>query len=136
MLIKVPDVIETRHLEPRTIFEFDDADWQAMEQEMVDFDWELLTRGTVDDALAIFVDVLGRAMQSHVPQKTKVVQKSSLSWLNDICYQAINAKHAAEGQANYDEIATNCREVLLGERKKYLTQLRVKMEKLPQSSKR
>ena len=54
VLIRVPDVIETRSLEPRTVFEFDDADWHAVEQEMVDFDWQLLTFGTVDDALAVF----------------------------------------------------------------------------------
>ena len=59
-----------------------------------------------------------------------------MSELLNICYQAINAKHAAEGQVDYDEIAVNCREVLLGERKKYLTHLRAKMEKLPKSSKR
>ena len=136
VLVKVPDVMETRHLEPRTIFEFDDADWDAIEHEMVEFDWRLLTRGTVDDALAVFVGVLDRAMQAHVPQKVKTVKKSSLPWLNNICYQAINAKHAAEGQDNYHEIATKCREVLLAERKKYLIQLRAKMEKLPRSSKR
>ena len=37
---------------------------------------------------------------------------------------------------DYDEIAINCKEVLLGERKKYLTHFRATMEKLPKSSKR
>ena len=49
MLIKALDVIKTRILKSRTIFEFDDADCNTMEQEIVDFDSSLLTPGTVDD---------------------------------------------------------------------------------------
>ena len=97
-----------------------------------------MTHNTVDDALAVFVDVLDRALKAHVPQETKTIQKSSLPWLNDVCCQAIYAKHAAEGQVNYNLFASkyNLFEVLLGETKEYLAQLRAKIEKLPENSKR
>ena len=75
-------------------------------------------------------------MHAHIPRKLKRMQKSSLPWLNDTCYQAINAKHEAERSTDYNEIAKHCRHVLLGERQKYMAQLRQKMESLPRSSKR
>ena len=136
ILVKVPDAVETMNLRSRTIWQFDDVDGHAIERRINCFDWQVLTRGTVDDALEIFTSLLEDLMHAHIPCKTKSVKKSTLPWLNEICYQAIRSKQEAVGLTNYNEVAAQCREVLLGERHKYLDRLKIRMQNLPRSSKR
>ena len=126
LLIKVPDAVETRILAPRLVWQYEDADWHAIKFQLDHCDWHILTQGSVDDALAQFVSVLESLMHAHIPRKLKRMQKSSLPWLNDICFQAINVKHEAELTVDYNDVAKHCRQVLLGERQKYMAQLRKK----------
>ena len=78
LLIKVPDAVETRVFPPRLVWQYEDADWHAIEIHLEHFDWHILTQGSVDDALAQFVSVLEGLMHDHIPRKLKRMQKSSL----------------------------------------------------------
>ena len=68
--------------------------------------------------------------------KTKVVRKCTLPWLNAKCYEAVRLKHDAGNSDEYTQVATECRQILVAERQKYLAELRTKMEALPRSSKK
>ena len=78
ILVTVPDVIEVRELPPRVIWQFDDANWEAIRNNITTFDWGVLKEGTVNDALAILVECLETQMQSHVPSKIKEMRKCTL----------------------------------------------------------
>ena len=136
VLATVPDVREVRELPSRLIWQFDDANWEAIENNIATFDWGVLKDGTVNDALAILVDCLETQMQRYVSSKTKEVRKCTLPWLNAKCYEAVRPKHDAENSNEYIQVATECRQVLVAERQKYLAELRTKMEALPRSSKK
>ena len=66
LVIKVPDAVETRFLPPRLVWQYADADWQAIEIHLKHFDWHILTQGSVDDALVLFVSVL-HCLPCHSP---------------------------------------------------------------------
>ena len=42
----------------RTVWMIKDADWQALEQELIEIDWEPLKKGTAEDAVMFFIDIL------------------------------------------------------------------------------
>ena len=78
ILVKVPDVVETRTFEPRVVWKLDDANWGAIETHLRDFDWRVLREGTVDDALDVFESTLRQQMLEHIPRFSKPIVKSTL----------------------------------------------------------
>ena len=135
LLVQEPDAIETRLLEPREIWKLDDANWPEIEKYISDFDWGLLSEGTVDQALDVFMSVLDSQMHAYIPHFTKQVARSILPWLNDKCRQATQAKHLAEGCPSYNLIAKNTSGVLRLERNIYIAKQKAKMDNLKKNSK-
>ena len=136
IMITIPDALEIRILPHRHVWHYRDADWQAMEKDLRDFDWHILDSGSVDDAIDIFYDKLYATRVAHVPQSHLPWQKSSLPWLNDRCSAAIDAKHTAEGTAGYLAECENCHKILQEARTKYRNSVKQKLANLPHGSKR
>jgi hypothetical protein len=136
VLVKVPDAVEHRIMEPRLNWKLDDANWPAIESYLSHFDWSILLQGSVDDALEIFTSELNRQMSAHIPNFKKQTQKSTLPWLNDVCRDAIKLKHAAEGRPDYATVAANTQHVLQAQEDIYTTRLKEMMSNLPKNCKR
>ena len=82
-----------------------------------------------------FTNELTRQMQNHVPRFSKPMEKSTLPWLTSKCVKAIEAKHFAEGNPNYNEVARQTNVILHEEKCAYTAKLKAKMEQLPKCSK-
>jgi hypothetical protein len=133
--ITIPDSLETRALPLRHVWHYRDAEWEAMEKNLQDFDWHILDSGSVDDAIAIFYDKVYKIRDAHVPQSVQTWEKSSLPWLNGRCSAAIAAKHGAEGTDSYRDACEDCHKVLQEKRAKYRNNVKGKLANLPHGSK-
>ena len=78
LLVNIPDAVETRVLEPRLIWKLGDANWLAIESHLKDFDWSILSQGTVDEALDVFTRELQTQMSMHIPSFMKYHRKDNL----------------------------------------------------------
>ena len=112
MCVVIPDAMEKRTLQPRLIWKFGDANWQAIEDRLANIDWNCLSTGSVDDALDFLNNILERLMEAHVPHFMKTESRSNLPWVNNECRLAISAKHAAQDTDSYAEASACCTAVL------------------------
>ena len=119
----------------RTVWHLKAADWKALEKELSEVDWQPLSRGTAEDAVNYFLDVLWTLLVKHIPQKKIECKRSSHPWLNSRCRAAIVQKNLAEGSDNFQAVQTSCDNVLREERARYVEELKEKLSKLPRSSK-
>ena len=119
----------------RTVWDLKKANWQEIENEIVQFDWQLLGRGTAEDAVNLFLDVLWCVLVKHIPQKQIKNKRSTHPWLNSRCHAAILKKNQAEGTDRSEAAKSLCEEVLREERAKYVESLKAKLSTLSRRSK-
>ena len=118
LLIKVPDAVEVRELPPRKIWQYSKANWPQMKTAILNESWDFLRQGSIDDMMCQFNALLLRMMDMYVPFSWKTKVKGSLPWMNQICVESINAKHAAEGTPAYVAQASACQTCLRSEYQK------------------
>jgi len=123
-------------LAERQVWHFKGAAWQNLRCELKCFDWTLLQRGTVNEAVDLFMDVLTSLYETYIPQSVAHVQKQSHPWLDDKCSQAIRAKNLAEGSDSYERLRDQCAAAIKGSYQSYVTRLKGEIQKLPKGSKR
>ena len=92
----------------RPVWHFKEAAWDNLKCELRKFDVSVLHKGTVDDALNHFMDVLSVLCEQYIPKRQKSIPKCSHPWIDDSCKQTVNAKHAAEGSEFYQAARDNC----------------------------
>ena len=93
--LPIPEIKETKM--ERIVWDMSKANWKDLEAELEAMDWSILARGTAEDALNTFMDVLWNLLIKYIPQKKIVCKKSSHPWLNSKCQAAILRKNTAEG---------------------------------------
>ena len=111
------------------------ANWKDLEVELATIDWSILQKGTADDALNKFMDVLWNLLIKYIPQKKIFCKKSTHPWLNSKCQAAILKKNKAEGTDAFASESATCAGILQDERTKYVEQLKAKIAALPKRSK-
>ena len=119
----------------RTVWMIKDADWQALEKELSEIDWEPLKKGTAEDAVMFFMDILWTLLIKHIPRKQIQCKRSSHPWLNSRCRAAIVQKNNSDDKANSQEMHVQCDLVLREERAKYVEKLKAKLAELPRNCK-
>ena len=119
----------------RTVWMIKDADWPALEKELNEIDWAPLKKGTAEDAVMYFMDILWTLLVKHIPRKQIQCKRSSHPWLNSRCRTAIIHKNNSESKANFQEMHDQCDLVLREERAKYVEKLKAKLAGLPRSCK-
>ena len=131
--LPIPEVKETKM--ERIVWDISKANWKDLEAELEAMDWTILARGTAEDALNIFMDVLWNLLIKYIPQKKIVCKKSSHPWLNSKCQAAILKKNKAEGSDAFAPASAACADTLQEERAKYVEKLKAKIAALPKRSK-
>ena len=97
--------------------------------------WDVLDRGTAEDALNYFMEILWLMLAKHIPRRIIHNMKSSHSWLTVRSREAIGKKNAAEGTDSFAQECLRCQGILLEERSKYVERLKIKLSTLPRQSK-
>ena len=116
-------------------FHLSRADWPALESALDAFDWQKLKRGTAEDALNHFMDVLWVHLCTHIPMNEFKMTKKSHPWLNDICERAIQEKNSAEGTESFEEKRSLCSQTLKAEYQRHLANLKSRIANLDKGSK-
>jgi len=135
ILIRLPFPEISEVTVARTVWLLKKADWNSLEEELGKIHWDPLQRGTAEDALNYFLDVLWTSLLKHIPRKAIQTKHSSHPWLNSRCREAIALKNASEGTDAFPTADAQCSQVLREERAKYVEKLKAKLVSLPRSSK-
>ena len=73
------------------------ARWNDLKDDLSNVAWSPLKRGTAEDALNYFLDILWTLLVKHIPRKQTSCMNSSHSWFNSRCRAAIIHKNNSEG---------------------------------------
>ena len=111
------------------------ANWSALEKKLQAMDWQPLARGTAEDSLHYFMEILLGCLQKYIPYKTISQERKSHPWLNDKCAKAVSEKRRCEGTDQFDEAQSKCAKVLADEYQKYVAELKKKIAGLSKNSK-
>ena len=135
VLFKLPfaEVLETEI--EREVWHLRSANWSELKQSLDIFDWHQLRRGTAEDALALFQEVLWNHLLKYIPRRTIRTTKRSHPWLNERSKEAIRKKNEAEGSELFEAECKKCMQVLAEERASHVAKLKSKLSTLPKSSK-
>ena len=102
---------------------------------MVAVDGGPLRRGTADESVNYFLEVLWTRLVKHISRKRIDCKRGSHPWLNSRCRIAIGKKNKAEYTDSFQSAQQHCQEILLEERAKYTEKLKAKLAALPRCSK-
>ena len=131
--LSLPEVSEVSV--PRLVWMLREACWRELERELAVVDWTPLRRGTADDSVNYFLEVLWTLLVKHIPRKGIDCKRSSHPWLNSRCRAAIEKKNKAEHADSFQSAQQRCQGILLEERAKYTEKLKAKLAALPRCSK-
>jgi len=131
--LPLPEFLEVQNT--RMAWQLSRANWKALERDLRAFDWTMLERGTAEDALNNFLEILWQSLLKHIPRKQIVNKKSTHPWLNDRCKNAIKKKNSAEGTVHFEKEQRLCTRILGEERAKYIEATKIKLANLPKGSK-
>ena len=120
---------------PRTVWMLREAHWKNLEEELNAVDWSQLKRGTAEDSVNFFLEVLWTLLVKHIPRKAINCKRSSHPWLNSRCRAAIIRKNKAEYTDIFPIVQQECADILREERAKYVDKLKAKLASLSRRSK-
>ena len=118
----------------RTVWHLKDADWNSLEDELFQIDWQILKEGSAEDALLYFLDILWTLLTKHIPRKQIQCTRSSHPWLNSRCREAVVHKNSSEGSDSFLLASNHCIQILFEGRHKYIEKLKTKLVAFPEGS--
>ena len=105
------------------------------EKELQEYDWQVLHKGTAEEALHVFLEILWLHLVKHIPRRQLDIVKRSHPWMNDKNKRAIVEKNKAEGTPGFKAASVKCAATLAEERGKHVQKVKEKMATLPPASK-
>ncbi len=119
----------------REVWDFKNANWDGLRHALKNRRWiDFLDDSRFDDGVDDFCDNLSNLCASFIPKKIIFSRQRSHPWLDDECFEAIEAKCLATG----DEFLVQereCAEVLTRKFVEYQVLLKERIRQLPRSSK-
>jgi len=80
--IHIPFPYEVKQTFERTIYLYKKADFQSLNDKISSFDWQMLTKGTVNEATEYFVKTFLDFVGSCIPQKKVLVRPDDKPWFD------------------------------------------------------
>ena len=102
LLLKLPMPEVLEKTVSREVWVLSKADWSSLHDDLTNFDWTPLSKGSAEDSLIFFLEVLWLHLAKYIPRKTTHNKKSSHPWLNQKCKDAIARKKIAEENAQFE----------------------------------
>ena len=112
-----------------------EAKWSELEKELQEVNWQSLDRGTAEDALHYFMEILLICLHKYIPFTAIRETRKSHPWLNERCEEAVEKKNKSEGKDTFAEAQAECSRVLAEEYHTYVGALKEKIAGLSKSSK-
>ena len=96
----------------RSVFEYSEANWEALQNEINDFAASPMDRLDVDEAERYFHISLLDMAKRHTPRRDTCEQKSAHPWVNQKCLQAIALQNSKLGTDMFAAACEQCSRVL------------------------
>ena len=135
MLIRLPLATFLEKTERREVWILKKANLAVLKKELQEYDWHLLHKGTAEEALHVFLEVLWLHLVKYIPRRQLDIVKQSHPWMNDRSKKAIVEKNLAEGTSGFKTASIKCAETLAEERCKHVQKVKDKMATLPPATK-
>ena len=132
--LPIPEVLEKTV--SREVWILSKADWTPLRDDLKNFDRSPLSRGSAEDSLTFFLEILWLHLIKYIPRKTTHNKKSTHPWLTQKCKDAIVRKNAAEGSEQFANERDNFTAVMNAERANYVTELKEKISSSPRNDKK
>ena len=136
VLIKLPLPVMLGQTERREVWILKQAKWTVLKKDLQEYDWHQLYKGTAEEALHVFLEVLWLHLVKYIPRRQLDIVKRSHPWMNDRSKRAIIEKNNAEGTPRFQAASAKCATILAEERTKHVQKTKDKMAALPKASKK
>ena len=103
----------------RTVWQYQKADWERMQQILTDADWSFLQGGNPHNGAKQFHDIITQAAAECIPTKTLHERKSTHPWLTKEVEELVLAKHVAQGTNGELKAAETCSKAILKEHRAF-----------------
>ena len=119
----------------RTVWLYQKADWERMQQIFIDADWSFLHGGNPHNGAKQFHDIITQAAAECIPTETPHERKSPHPWLTKEVEELVVAKHAAQGTDGELKAAEACSEAILKEHRVFAQKSADEMQQLKPGNK-
>ena len=99
----------------RQVWNFARVDWQRLEEELGEVDWQAISVMSSDEGAAWMTERILEKTDKCIGRKMVTTPKSTHPWLNDRVMGEVSAKIAAEGTVNEQAAAKQCSATILEE---------------------
>ena len=119
----------------RQVWHFRDADWDRLNDAILEADWSGLENMHPSEGARVLTDNLLALAEDNIPKRSITMRKCTHPWLTERGEEAARCKHAAQGTAHEAQAAEECSEVLMNDYYDYVRTMRTKLIDARSSSK-
>lgn len=119
----------------RFLWYFRQADWQRLQENIADIDWEPLKTYDPSAGALLLTQTLLKLVEACVPSGERTIVRSTHPWLTSRAEQAVRRKREAEGTSAEQESAEECSSILMEERVAHAARTRDQLTKMKKGSK-
>jgi len=116
-------------------WKFNSADWERLNADLEEQNWETINAMTADDAAAYISDTVLCLAAKSIKKTIIKDTKSTHPWLNEAVLQAVDSKRAAVGTCQEAEQARCCSETIKREYNNWVAKVRSDLKDIAKGSK-
>ena len=135
VLVTTKMTVPKSQAQQRTVWLYETADWEAMEDDLLHHDWSAMDEKDADAAAEYMTTTLMMNAERLIEKKTIRFRKSTHPWVNERVREAVRAKQLAQTREESRAAAAECSSVIRSERERWTSRVQEEMRSLPSSSK-
>ena len=126
----IPITVPTTERVERTVWNYRDADWDRLNADLSETDWEFLRRMPPDEATVKLTEIILERAREAIGQRNCKELKSSHPWLTDEIVICLKAKRDAEGTVFERERAEECSAKIVIAREGYIKRIKRELTRM------
>ena len=116
----VPIAVPKTETIQRTVWNYRDADWDKLNANLMETDWEFIRGMSADEGAAKLTETILKLAQEAIGQRSCKELKSSHPWLTDEIVNCLRVKREAEGTEFEKLRAEECSAKIVSARESYI----------------
>jgi len=135
LALVLPLVVPRVKVQHRQVWQFKDACWGGLQDELAQTDWSWISRMDAHDGAKQLTTFILDLAVKYIPKRELHERKCTHPWMNEKVIQQVKAKRAAEGTAREAECRASCSACIIQEYYRYICRQRQHLQKLPRGVK-